>query len=91
MKAIVVNCSSTPTHVCYNLGARKLTDWLKMQGYQVSYYDSDPGMWELDADLVCLSVIFSWHAPRAREIALKFGVVVLACLHLLTGGAKKPD
>ncbi len=71
MKALVVNCSSTSTHICYNLGARKLTDWLKTQGHQVAYYDGDPGMWELDADLVCLSVIFSWHAPRAREIALR--------------------
>jgi hypothetical protein len=71
-QALVINCSlSTPTHHCYNLGARKLTDWLKMQDYQVAYYDGDPGMWELDADLVCLSVIFSWHAPIAREIALR--------------------
>lgn len=72
MRAIVVNCSSsTFTHHCYNLGARKLTDWLKTQEYQVTYYDGDPGMWDLDADLVCLSVIFSWHAPVAREIALR--------------------
>jgi pyruvate-formate lyase-activating enzyme len=71
MKAIVVNCSSTPTHTCYNLGARKLADWLKEQGYHVAYYNGDPGMWELDVDLVCLSVIFSWHAQLAREIALR--------------------
>jgi hypothetical protein len=71
MKAIVVNCSSTSTHHCYNLGARKLADWLKTQEYQVDYYDGDPGMWGLDADLICLSVIFSWHAPVAREIALR--------------------
>ncbi len=71
MRAIVVNCSSTPTHVCYNLGARKLADWLKRQSWTVGYYDCDPGMWELEADLVCLSVIFSWHAPKAREIALR--------------------
>ena len=71
MRALVINCSSTPTHHCYNLGARKLADWLKMQGYQVASYESDPGMWELEADLVCLSVIFSWHAPVAREIALR--------------------
>ncbi|HZO72806.1 MAG TPA: hypothetical protein VFB60_11440 [Ktedonobacteraceae bacterium] len=42
-----------------------------MQGYQVAYYDGDPGIWELDADLVALSVVFSWHAPLAREIALR--------------------
>lgn len=71
MRAVVVNCSSTPTHVCYNLGARKLADWLRAQGWIVAYYDCDPGMWELEADLVCLSVIFSWHAPIAREIALR--------------------
>lgn len=71
MRAVIVNCSSTPTHACYNLGARKLSDWLKEQGYQVAYYDGDPGMWELDADLVCLSVIFSWHAPLARQVALR--------------------
>jgi pyruvate-formate lyase-activating enzyme len=28
-------------------------------------------MWELDVDLVCLSVIFSWNAPLARQIALR--------------------
>jgi hypothetical protein len=71
MKAVVINCSSTPTHTCYNLGARKLADWLKTEGYQVASYDGDPGLWELDADLVALSVIFSWHAPLAREIALR--------------------
>jgi hypothetical protein len=71
MRAVIVNCSSTPTHTCYNLGARKLSDWLREQGYQIASYDGDPGLWELDADLICLSVIFSWHAPLAREIALR--------------------
>ncbi len=71
MRAVVVNCSSTPTHTCYNLGAHKLSDWLREQGSQVASYDGDPGLWEFDADLVCLSVIFSWHAPLAREIALR--------------------
>jgi hypothetical protein len=70
MKALVINCSSIPKQ-CYNLGARKLADWLREQGYEVAYYDGDPGMWELHADLVALSVIFSWHAPLAREIALR--------------------
>lgn len=55
----------------YNLGARKLAGWLTGQGYTVRYYDGDPGLFGLDADLVCLSVIFSWHAPIAREIALR--------------------
>jgi hypothetical protein len=67
VKAIIVNCSAPH----YNLGARKCADWLRSQGYSVAYYDGDPGMWELDADLVALSVIFSWHAPIAREIALR--------------------
>lgn len=67
MKAVVVNCS-TPH---YNLGARKCADWLRSQDHTVSYSDGDPGIWELDADLVALSVIFSWHAPLAREIALR--------------------
>ncbi len=67
MKAIVVNCSAPH----YNLGARKCADWMREEGHQVAYYDGDPGMWELDAESVWLSVIFSWHAPIAREIALR--------------------
>jgi len=71
-KAIVVNCSLRENgRPHYNLGAHKLSDWLTTQEYSVTCYDGDPGMWELDADLVCLSVIFSWHAPVAREIALR--------------------
>jgi len=67
MRAIIVNCSAPH----YNLGARKCHDWLQAQGHEVAYYNGDPGMWELDADLVALSVIFSWHAPIAQEIALR--------------------
>jgi len=67
MKAIVVNCSAPH----YNLGARKCADWMREEGHQVAYYDGDPGLWELDAESVWLSVIFSWHAPIAREIALR--------------------
>src|SRR6266536_387439 len=66
-KALVINCSAPH----YNLGAHKCTDWLRSQGYQVVYADGDPGLWELDAQLCALSVIFSWHAPLAREIALR--------------------
>jgi len=66
-KALVVNCSAPH----YNLGSRKLYDWLQEQEYRVTYAQGDPGLWELDADLVCLSVIFSWHAPIACEIALR--------------------
>jgi hypothetical protein len=67
MKAVVINCSAPH----YNLGARKCADWLRELGYQTHYHDGDPGMWELDADLVALSCIFSWHAPLARTIALR--------------------
>ena len=68
MSALVVNCSAPH----YNLGARKLADWLRASGEDVTYSDGDPGLWALDADLVALSVIFSWHAPTARQIALRF-------------------
>lgn len=68
MRALVVNCSAPH----YNLGARKLADWLQTAGHAVTYADGDPGLWALDADLVALSVVFSWHAPIAREIALRF-------------------
>lgn len=67
MNALVANCSKGH----YNLGARKLTDWLAQQGHDVRYCDGDPGLFGLDAELVALSVIFSWHAPVAREIALR--------------------
>lgn len=63
--AIVINCS--PPH--YNLGANKLRDWLIEQEWSVDYYDGDPGMFAYGYDLVCLSVIFSWDAITAREIA----------------------
>ncbi len=67
MKALVINCS--PPY--YNLGAHKLADWLAGQGYQVTRCDGDPGMFAYGYDLVALSVIFSWHAPAARDIALR--------------------
>jgi len=66
-QAMVINCSAPH----YNLGARKLADWLAKQGYAVTPAEGDPGMWGLGADLVCLSVIFSWHAPLARQITLR--------------------
>lgn len=65
--ALVINCSAPH----YNLGAHKLADWLREQGYGVSLLEGDPGLWGLDSDLVCLSVIFSWHAPLACEIAVR--------------------
>lgn len=67
MNAIVVNCSKGH----YNLGARKLANWLSNKGHTTRYFDGDPGLFGLDAELVALSVIFSWHAPIARQIALR--------------------
>lgn len=67
MRALVINCSEKQ----YNLGASKLTDWLRTQGYDVDYCNGDPQIFALGYDLVCLSVIFSWHAPIARDIALR--------------------
>lgn len=65
---VVINCSKRD----YNLGARKCADWLRSQGDEVIYYDGDPGpLWTAHADLVCLSIIFSWDAPTARNIALR--------------------
>lgn len=55
----------------YNLGAAKLAAWLRSEGWQVQEYDQDPGLLLLGCDLVCLSVIFSWDAPAALEIALR--------------------
>lgn len=70
MKVLVINCTDRRVH--YNLGARKLRDWLKSDGHVVTYCDGDPGpLLTLGYDLVCLSVIFSWHAPIARDIALR--------------------
>jgi pyruvate-formate lyase-activating enzyme len=65
--ALVVNCSASH----YNLGAAKLADWLRSEGYEVETAKGDPGMFAYGYDLVCLSVIFSWHAPLAAEIALR--------------------
>lgn len=65
MKAAVVNCSGKH----YNLGAAKLSNWLRDEGYVVQEFAGDPGLFLQGFDLVCLSVIFTWHAPIAREIA----------------------
>lgn len=65
MRALVVNCSKPH----YNLGAAKLADWLREEGWTVTKFDGDPGLFGMGYDLVCLSVIFSWHALIAREIA----------------------
>jgi len=62
-----VNCSAP----AYNLGARKLADWLRSQNYAVTEWPGDPGAFSFGYDLVALSVIFSWHAPIARDVALR--------------------
>jgi hypothetical protein len=67
VKALVVNCSAPR----YNLGAAKCADWLRTQGHQVTVIGGDPGMLTYGYELVALSVIFSWHAPIARDIALR--------------------
>lgn len=63
----VINCSAPH----YNLGAQKMRDWAMTQGWQVAYFDGDPGLLLPPSDIVALSVIFSWHATIAREIALR--------------------
>lgn len=67
MRALVVNCSGP----YYNLGAAKLADWLRAEGHEVETASGDPGLFGYGFDLVALSVIFSWHAPIAREVALR--------------------
>ncbi len=77
MKILVVNCSyeakkSTAGSLAgYSLGAAKLAEWLRQEGHRVLTFPGDPGMFSLGYDLVCLSVVFSWHAPIAREIAMR--------------------
>lgn len=72
--ALVVNCSGPS----YNLGARKLADWLRASGYAVEDHHDAQRVLRFGKnlvgtpDLVCLSVIFSWDAPIAREIALRW-------------------
>jgi hypothetical protein len=75
-KALVVNCSyeltrSNRRRVFYNLGVEKLSNYLEAQGYQVTRAIGDPGLFVTDYDLVCVSAIFSWHAPIAADIAVR--------------------
>jgi hypothetical protein len=65
VKSLVVNCSAPH----YNLGARKLADWLIAQGDEVSLHDGHPGLFAFGYNYVWLSVIFSWHAPIALDVA----------------------
>ncbi len=65
MRALVVNCSAPH----YNLGALKLRDWLLSDGHQVTVEQGDPGLFAAGYEAVFLSLVFSWHAPIARDIA----------------------
>ena len=64
LRALVVNASAK----CYNLGAEKLHVWLQQQGYEVTRVNGDPGIFSYGYALVAVSVIFSWHAPIARDL-----------------------
>ena len=63
---LVINCS--PRH--YNLGAAKLANWLRSQGDIVEEWNGAPGLFALGHTQIYLSVIFSWDALLARDIAL---------------------
>lgn len=66
-RSLVINCS----HPHYNLGAMKLCDWLRDEGREVTRAKGDPGLFATGYDEVYLSLVFSWHAPTARDIALR--------------------
>jgi hypothetical protein len=66
-RALVVNASAPH----WNLGAHKLADWLMNEGFNVILAEGDPGILTPEVDIVWLSVIFSWHAPAARDMALR--------------------
>ena len=68
MRTPVVNASARH----YNLGARKLADWLTENSDVVTYSDGYPGLFGGQPDKVYISVIFSWHAPVAAEIAMRY-------------------
>lgn len=68
MSELVINCSVGH----YNLGAHKLAEWRRAQGASVEYSEGDPGLFAGEPSKVWLSVIFSWHAPIAADIARRF-------------------
>ncbi|MDP8989618.1 MAG: hypothetical protein M3N41_05995 [Acidobacteriota bacterium] len=67
MRAAVINLS----HPHYNLGAAKLATWLRSRGDEAVEFDSDPGMFLVDFDLVCVSAIFSWDVRKGVDAALR--------------------
>jgi hypothetical protein len=50
----------------------KLVQWLRTAGVEVTAWEGDPGLFGGSPDTVYLSVIFSWHAPLARDLALRY-------------------
>lgn len=65
---IVINVSAPH----YNLGAAKIVNWLRAQGQGVAFFNGDPGLaMPSNVERVWLSLIFSWHAPLAAQIALR--------------------
>lgn len=68
MSDLIINCSAPH----YNLGAKKLLEWRRAAGVECEYFDGDPGLFGRTAKKIWLSVIFSWHAPIARDIALRY-------------------
>lgn len=71
MTDLVINISAPH----YNLGAHKLIDWLRAEDDtpgRFDYFDGDPGLFGGNPDHVYLSVIFSWHAPLAFQIAMRY-------------------
>ena len=54
--------------------------WLRQEGNEVTEFSGDPGMFLIGYDVVACSVIFSWHAPIAAEIAARLkGVSEMWC------------
>jgi hypothetical protein len=81
-RALVINCSADVPRggrqqpvVFYNLGAEKLADHWRAEGFDVTARAVNPctPLLDLDVrgfDLIGLSAVFSWHVPRAAEIAI---------------------
>lgn len=67
-KALVLNCSKG-----YNLGAKKLSDWLIGQNWSVDYLNNPMLRTFYGYQLICISVIFSWDAIFARNVVWRVG------------------
>lgn len=68
-RELVINCSAPH----YSLAARKLYEWRKSEGADVEYHDGDPGLFDRGgATKIWLSVVFSWDAPLAADIAVRY-------------------